>query len=82
MNFNEAHLTIEQPNDSSGTWEANRPSASQEIPRMLRNPKVHYGIYKSPSPVSVLSRISLVHGSSSISWISVFNIIYPSASGC
>jgi hypothetical protein len=28
--------------EQSPSWEANRFSASQEIPRVLRNPKVHY----------------------------------------
>jgi len=28
--------------EQSLSWEANRFSASQEIPRILRNPKVHY----------------------------------------
>jgi len=31
----------------SPSWEANRFSASQEIPLIPRNPKVHYRIQKS-----------------------------------
>jgi hypothetical protein len=38
--------------------EVNRFSASQEIPRILRNTKVHYWIHKCPSPVSILNQIS------------------------
>jgi len=42
-------------------WEANWYAASQEIPRISRNPKVHYRTHKRPPPVSILGQLNPVH---------------------
>jgi len=46
--------------EQSPSREANRFSASQEIPRILWNPKVHYRVYKYTPPVPMPSQITPV----------------------
>ena len=49
-------------------WESNSFSASQEIPCILCNPKVHYRIHNSPPPVPVFSQIKPVQSLIPLSW--------------
>ena len=62
----------------SPSWEANWFAASQEIPHMSRNPKVHYRTHKRPPTVSILGQPNPVHIPTSHLMEIHPNIIYPS----
>jgi hypothetical protein len=52
----------------SPSWEVNRFAASQDIPRVLLNPKALYHIQKCTPPVSILSQLNPVHTPIPTSW--------------
>jgi len=62
----------------SPSWEANWFAASQEIPRISRNPKVHYRTHKRPTPVSILGQPNPFHIPTSHLLEIQPNIIHPS----
>ena len=62
----------------SPSWEANWFAASQEIPRISRNPKVHFRTHKRPPPVSILGQSNPVHIPTSYLLEIHPNIMHPS----
>jgi hypothetical protein len=67
--------------EQSSSWEANRFVGSQEIPRILLNPKVHYRIHNCPSPVHILSQLDPIHTPTSHILDIHLNIIFQSKPG-
>ena len=67
------HSMVQSP-----SWEANWFAASQEIPRISRNPKVHYRTHKCPPPVSILGQPNPVHIPTSHLLEIHHNIMHPS----
>ena len=62
----------------SPSWEANWFAASQEIPRILWNPKVHYRTHKLPPPFPILGQPNPVQIPTSHLLEIPPNIIHPS----
>ena len=67
------HSMVQSP-----SWAANWFAASQEIPRISRNPKVHYRTHKRPPSVSILGQSNPVYIPTSHLLEIYPNIIHPS----
>ena len=62
----------------SPSWAANRFAGSQEIPRISRNPKVHYCTHNRPPTFSILGQPNPIHIPTSHILEIRLNIIHPS----
>ena len=57
--FHKAQIT--NSTEHSPSWEADRSSASQEIPRTSWNTDVHYRTHKSWLPIPILNQMNPIH---------------------
>jgi hypothetical protein len=64
--------------EHSPSWEHNSRSSSQDIPRLLWSPNVHYSVTNSSQPASILTQINPIHTFTPYLLKSQFNIIFPS----
>jgi len=64
------------PHEWSPSWEANSHSASQEIPHIVWNPKLHYRVHKSRPLVLILNQLHPVYTFPHYFRKTHFNIIF------
>jgi hypothetical protein len=64
----------------SPSWEAANFAATQELPSILWDPKVHHRVHKSPPLVPIQSQIDLVHTTPSYLSKIYFNVVHPPTS--
>jgi hypothetical protein len=64
----------------SPSWEAASCAATQELPSILWNQKVHLRVHKSPQLILILNQISQFHADPSCLSKIHFNIIHPPTS--
>jgi hypothetical protein len=67
--------------EQSPSWQVSRFTASQEITRIVWNPKVHYRIHKCPPPVPILNQLDLVHTRTSLFLKIHLHITFPTTRG-